>query len=101
MSVPGTPRLDFSKWGFLSTPLADLLERLGARIVEVPVDDEHFHGGCVDRGDSLVIVLPERMNALQKDLSARGLLAHQFGVDTSSWPTGAVFSDLADLERAV
>jgi hypothetical protein len=94
------PWLDFSKWGFLSTPLADLLERLGARIVEVPVDDEHFRGGCVDRGESLVIVLPQRMSALEKDLSARGLLAHRFDVDTSNWPTGAMFSDLADLEHA-
>ncbi|MFJ8016210.1 hypothetical protein [Streptomyces sp. NPDC096339] len=100
MSVPGTPLLDFSKWGFLSAPLAELLERLGARIVEVPVDDDHFHGGCMDRGGSLVIVLPERMSALEKDLSARGLLAYRFDVDTSNWPTGATFSDLADLEHA-
>jgi hypothetical protein len=100
VSLPVVPLLDFSQWGFLSTPLDDLLEKLGARIVEIPMDDESFHGGCMDRGESLLIVLPQRMGALEKDLSARGLLAHWFDVDTTNWPTGAAFTDLANLERA-
>lgn len=97
MSVPTTPLLDLTRWGFLSTPLDELLGKLNARIVEIPTDEECFRGGYIEREGSLVIVLPRSLGALEKDLSTRGLLATWCRVETSDWPTGATFSDLEEL----
>ncbi|MFB9590805.1 hypothetical protein [Streptomyces racemochromogenes] len=91
------PLLDFSQWGFLSAPLNELLDRLGARIVEIATDEEHFFGGCMKRDSEIVVVLPQRMNELEKDLSTRGLLAHWFGVEITDWPMQVSF---ADVEQA-
>ncbi|GFH34320.1 hypothetical protein [Streptomyces pacificus] len=94
MSLPAAPLLDFSSWGFLATPLDELLDKLDARIVEIPSDDPNFLGGMLRRDWGLLIALPAGMNELERDLAARGLLAKWYGVEVDDWPAEMAFIEL-------
>ncbi len=94
MSLPAAPLLDFTSWGFLTAPMDELLDKLDARIVEIPSEDRHFMGGMLRRDWGLLIALPAGMNPLEKDLAARGLLAKWYGVEVEDWPTDMAFVEL-------
>ncbi|MFK0222187.1 hypothetical protein ACIQWN_28855 [Streptomyces vinaceus] len=74
----------------------ELLDRLNARIIEIDTDEEHFFGGCAEQDGNLLIILPQRLAAMEKELSARGLLAHRFDVEITDWPMAVAFADLEE-----
>lgn len=87
MSVPTTALVDFSAWGFLSTPMDALLSKLGAHVAVAPTAEDDFLGGIVRQEWGLLVTVAHGMNPLEADLVARGLLAKWYGVDVADWPT--------------
>lgn len=93
MSLPRTPVVDFSPWGFLTTPLGDLLAHLDAAVTDLATDEPDFYGGMLRRDWGLQVVVSARLSEIERDLAVRGLLAAWFCVDTVDWPLGVQFTE--------
>ncbi|MDT0306101.1 hypothetical protein RM780_03875 [Streptomyces sp. DSM 44917] len=80
------PPLPRDAWGFLTTPLHDLLDAANAttRTVE---PRPRFLGGIFPAPNGHRLDLPGDLAPLERDIVARGLLAAWYGIDTTNWPT--------------
>ncbi|PJN00822.1 hypothetical protein CG740_23235 [Streptomyces sp. CB01201] len=91
MSLPRTPIVDFTPWGFLSAPLDDLLTHLDVRVTDLATAEPDFYGGLRRRDWGLQVVVAAGLVGIERDLAVRGLLAYWFDVDTADWPMGLRF----------
>lgn len=93
MTVPRTPLVDFTPWGFLTAPLDGLLSALDARVTELATPEPDFYGALLRRDWGLHVVVAAGLGGLERDMAVRGLLAAWFDVDTVDWPMGLRFAE--------
>jgi hypothetical protein len=78
------------RWDFLSMPLIVLQQVTRAHPCEIAAPDLGFRGSIrAVRGDywvNWVLSMPIGMDPMERDLTARGLLAAAHGIDVSDWP---------------
>ncbi|WP_405489071.1 hypothetical protein [Streptomyces sp. NBC_00096] len=75
----------FSRWEFLTDPLADVLAECSATI-EYVAELGGFMGGIIADGQKLTVHLAEGLGQMEHDLVVRGLLAAWHDVDVTDWP---------------
>ena len=80
VKVPTTERL-------LDAPLPQLLDELGAELMESSITDPTFTGALVQREDgSLVLSMPPGRPRLERDTVARAMLGQAVGVPLGRLP---------------
>jgi hypothetical protein len=91
-TVPGGREpFDFSRWAFLSAPLAVVLASCRVQLAEnAAVPDRLMAGLALEAGAAKVHV-PVGQDPMERELSVRGLLARWYGVDTTDWPLSMDF----------
>ncbi|KAB1973069.1 hypothetical protein [Streptomyces triticiradicis] len=71
----------------LSTPLPELLDDLGAELVESSITDPTFVGALVQRHDgSLILSMPPGRPRRERDCVARAMLGRMVGVPLGRLP---------------
>lgn len=75
----------YSRWNFLTMPLAELLANSGAVIVEVIHDNPDFMGHAV-HSRPYRLEMPVGQNDLEREGVARYFLAERVGLDITDWP---------------
>lgn len=81
----------------MSAPLSQLLAELNAELIESSVTDPEFKGSAVVRKSrGVLLAMPPEQSVLERDMIARALLGHAFGVPVSPLPEPY---QLTELER--
>ncbi|KAB8167042.1 hypothetical protein FH609_011605 [Streptomyces sp. 3MP-14] len=70
----------------VNTPLPELLERVGAVLGEIRLEDADFGGVLLDQGHRLVLAMPPGRPETERDAYARVLIGQHLGFDTSGLP---------------
>ncbi len=92
LNMPSLP-FDFSRWAFLSAPLADVLAACRVRLVEQLLMPHPHMTACIALGGAGAEVhVPANQDPMERQLHVRGLLARWNGVDVADWPMPVLFS---------
>ncbi|MGW5173171.1 hypothetical protein ACWERY_02235 [Streptomyces sp. NPDC004082] len=81
----------------LDDPLPQLLEELGAELVESGITDRGFTGYAHREGGRLLLAMRRGQPVLERDMIARALLGDALGVPMPELPAPYRVTRLADL----
>ncbi|MEU1556928.1 hypothetical protein ABZ517_30105 [Streptomyces scabiei] len=86
-AVPvGCEPFDFSRWAFLSAPLAAVLAACRVLLAEQQDMPAHLMAGLALESGGIKVHVPAGQDPMERELAVRGLLARWHRIDVHDWP---------------